>query len=363
MRICLNMIVRNEAAVIERCLRSVRPFIDSWAIADTGSTDGTPDIVSAFLRDLQGELIERPWVDFASNRNEALALARKQGDYALFIDADDVLEPEAGFAFGELGGACYSIETIVGGISSWVETLARLDIDWSWQGVLHEVLTAPQDVEWRQLRGVRLGKHGDGARSRVGQHKKYARDAEILRAALECEPGNTRYQFYLAHSLRESGQYAAALDAYRSRSVAGGADEEVYVSKLLIGVLGAHTGMSDAQVVEAYLDAYRFRPQRAESLQRLAHFLIKRGRYAEARDYALIACRSAPTTDTEFVDPAAGGWRAADDLAIASFNLGKREECIQVCTRMLADPQLPASERERVQRNLQAAQTLPAAGR
>ncbi|HBD39264.1 MAG TPA: family 2 glycosyl transferase, partial [Cupriavidus sp.] len=45
MRICLSMIVKNEAAVIERCLRAVRPHIHAWAISDTGSTDGTQDII------------------------------------------------------------------------------------------------------------------------------------------------------------------------------------------------------------------------------------------------------------------------------------------------------------------------------
>ena len=43
--VCLNMIVKNEAAVIARCLASVRPLIDSWAIVDTGSSDGTQEIV------------------------------------------------------------------------------------------------------------------------------------------------------------------------------------------------------------------------------------------------------------------------------------------------------------------------------
>ncbi|HBO81928.1 MAG TPA: family 2 glycosyl transferase, partial [Cupriavidus sp.] len=88
MRICLSMIVKNEAAVIERCLRAVRPHIHAWAISDTGSTDGTQDIIRNTLGDLPGELIERPWVDFSTNRNEALALAAKHGDYALLIDAD-----------------------------------------------------------------------------------------------------------------------------------------------------------------------------------------------------------------------------------------------------------------------------------
>jgi glycosyltransferase involved in cell wall biosynthesis len=43
--LCLNMIVKNEAPVIRRCLDSVRPIIDYWVIVDTGSTDGTQDVI------------------------------------------------------------------------------------------------------------------------------------------------------------------------------------------------------------------------------------------------------------------------------------------------------------------------------
>ena len=43
--LCLNMIVKNEAHVIARCLASVRPIIDYWVIVDTGSTDGTQDAI------------------------------------------------------------------------------------------------------------------------------------------------------------------------------------------------------------------------------------------------------------------------------------------------------------------------------
>ena len=97
-KLCLNMIVKNEALVIRRCLDSVRPIIDHWVIVDTGSTDGTQDIIREHLRDLPGELHERPWRNFAHNRSEALELARGRSDYTLIIDADDTLEIAPGTA-------------------------------------------------------------------------------------------------------------------------------------------------------------------------------------------------------------------------------------------------------------------------
>ena len=89
--ICLSMIVKNEATVIRRCLDSVKPFITHWVIVDTGSTDGTQDIIREYMADLPGTLYEREWQDFAHNRSEALALSRPLADYSLVIDADDAL--------------------------------------------------------------------------------------------------------------------------------------------------------------------------------------------------------------------------------------------------------------------------------
>src|SRR4051794_7539625 len=100
--VCLTMIVKDETAVIERCLRALRPFIDCWSIVDTGSTDGTQRLIASSLADLPGELHERPWRDFGHNRTEALALARAWADYSLMIDADETFDVAAGFAFPEL---------------------------------------------------------------------------------------------------------------------------------------------------------------------------------------------------------------------------------------------------------------------
>lgn len=355
MRICLNMIVRNEAVVIARCLRSVLPHIHCWAVIDTGSQDGTQEIVRDILADLPGELLQRKWVDFSTNRNQALSLARTYGDVALFIDADDTLEVDASINFAECDAASYAFERRINGVSSWCAGLARLDLDWIWRGVLHEVLESTVPHARVKMDGVQLNTLPGGARSTSGVREKYARDAETLRQALIEEPDNTRYQFYLAESLRESGNYAAAFEAYGRHSTSGGSEQQVFISKLMLAVLAEPLGASDAQIIAAYEDAYRFRPQRAETLTRLAHFMIKKERYAEARDYARAACATPLTTDSMSVDLHAYSWKPRDDLAIALLNLSDFVGCSEICREMLGDNHLPESERERVERNLKRA--------
>src|SRR5271170_520255 len=97
----LCMIVKNEAAVITRCLDSVRPLIDYVLIEDTGSSDGTQQIIQDYLQrnDLPGEVFEVSWQDFGTNRSLALTRLRETAkiDYALIMDADDRLVFDEGF--------------------------------------------------------------------------------------------------------------------------------------------------------------------------------------------------------------------------------------------------------------------------
>ncbi len=355
MRICLSMIVKNEAPVIERCLRSALPFIDSWAISDTGSTDGTQDIIRRIMGHLPGELIERPWVDFATNRNEALELSRNYGDFALFIDADEIFETGADFAWPSLDAPGYLFELIFGELFYRRMALVRLDANWRWEGVLHEALVSPLLAEAKPLDGIRIRVFTDGARSQQSQEEKFSKDAATLRAALEKEPANARYAFYLAQSLRDAGRLQESIDAYAQRVEMGGWSEEVYFSKLQIGILKERAGAPYADVVAAYLDACDFRPLRAEAPCEAARYFRLHQRWNLARQFAMIAANLPPSNDLLFVDRTVLAWRARDEYSIAAYWCGDYAESARLCRELLADSRLPDNERPRVQKNLEFA--------
>ena len=59
--IALCMIVKDEVEVLSSCFASCRELIDHWVICDTGSTDGTQELIRRELAGIPGELHERPW--------------------------------------------------------------------------------------------------------------------------------------------------------------------------------------------------------------------------------------------------------------------------------------------------------------
>jgi len=138
------MIVKNESHVIERCLESVRPWIDHWTIVDTGSNDGTQSFVRKLLCDLPGTLFERPWTNFAVNRSESIELATPSSDFLLVIDADDILEVDSEFVFPELDKDAYTLTVHDSGHLYRRLHLIRTSLPWRYEGVLHEYLDLKQ---------------------------------------------------------------------------------------------------------------------------------------------------------------------------------------------------------------------------
>ena len=87
-RICLAMIVRDDAAVIDKFLDDALAHITHWVVVDAGSQDGSIDIARSKLSHLPGAVYERPWQNLATNREQLLRLAHGVGDYILLVDPE-----------------------------------------------------------------------------------------------------------------------------------------------------------------------------------------------------------------------------------------------------------------------------------
>ncbi len=95
--ISLCMIVKNEEAILARCLDTVAHLMDEIIIVDTGSTDATKEIAARYT----DKIYDFTWVDdFSAARNFSFSKATM--DYIYAPDADEVLDAENQEAFAVL---------------------------------------------------------------------------------------------------------------------------------------------------------------------------------------------------------------------------------------------------------------------
>ena len=345
------MIVKNEAPVIRRCLDSVRPLIDRWVIVDTGSTDGTQAIIREHLKNLPGELHERPWQDFAHNRSEALALARPQADYSLIMDADDTLVVPKGYRLPRLTADAYALDIDHGSIRYQRTQVVKNALPWRYVGVLHEFLKCEGAGPAQRL-PLLYRMHFDGARRR--DPKTYARDAEVLERALKAETDpmlRARYTFYLAQSCRDCGEKKKALKRYLERSGLGQWSEEVYVSLLEAARLMEQLKERERNVIEAYRKAAAAAPHRAEALHAGARYCREHKQYAQGYEFAKAGLRIPVPADGLFVEAWVHEWGLLDELSTNAYWAGHYRESWEACQSLLANPKVPAGQRGRIQAN------------
>jgi tetratricopeptide (TPR) repeat protein len=82
----LCMIVKDEEAMLGRCLEAVRGAVDEIVVVDTGSSDRTVEIAESF----GARVLHHDWDgDFSAARNASFAAAT--GDWVMYLDADEVL--------------------------------------------------------------------------------------------------------------------------------------------------------------------------------------------------------------------------------------------------------------------------------
>lgn len=147
----LLAIVKNERHTLARTLESLAPLVDSYTILDTGSTDGTQDLVRAWATHfgILGAVHTRPFVDYAQARNLCWQFAREQTPaepWHLWADADDVYRGDYELLRAILRSSradCYDVRQAWPDGTVMVPRLFRASLPWQYRGRVHERVELP----------------------------------------------------------------------------------------------------------------------------------------------------------------------------------------------------------------------------
>lgn len=339
---CLVMIVKDEAERVARTIASVRQLITYWVIVDTGSTDGTQDVVRKALSGVPGELHDRPWVDFGHNRSEAFALAKGKADWLIASDADMVWsidrrfvpDPRAQMVLVEMGeGSGFTWE---------LPLLLRGDIDWVSVGAIHEYTARADGERHPAMRSplVHVQYEDRSSREKSEWHES------LLRAEVEKDPANTRTWFYLAQTVRELGRPEEAQQLYAKRASMAGMDEEKWYSMYWAAALEPDAD----QALLGLMECWCARPHRVEPLYLLCRSLNLRKQHAMV--YNLLRHPFPMTTDRFFVHDGAWKWGLDSELSIAALAMGNVGLARDLNRKLMKRKDLPEQIRATVERNM-----------
>ena len=353
-RVCLNMIVRNEAAIIERALESLLSLVSSYVILDTGSSDNTVALIKRYFDagGVPGEIHHGRFENFGQARNDALALCQASTlayDYILLTDADMQLSLVDAHALNSLTAAAYLVRQR-NAISYFNVRLLRRDVSARYVGVTHEYLDlAGHNAE--PLAAIEFSDFADGA----NRPQKAARDVALLSGYLEDHPQDARSLFYLAQSYRDAGQLADAIAAYGKRLAIEGSDEETWYAQYQLALCQRDLGNRPG-FVAGCLAAFQRRPWRAEPL----HALAKHYREQNAQATALLFAETAaaipfPKRDILFIDDFIYATGCLEELAISGYYGGRPEQRrlgAEACNTLAMNRSTPDAHRDMARNNL-----------
>lgn len=214
--VAVCMIVRDEAANLPDCLRTVAPHVDEVVVVDTGSTDGTPELA----RELGAKVFHLPWSDdFSAARNESLR--RATAAWALWLDADDRMEEAEvrklrALARGPRNLAYYC--QLASYAATDLERSACLQLRFfprlegvAFEGRIHEQVIYSLDRAGVGFRNCDARIVHTGYRDRELTRAKFARNLRLLELELAERPADPLLRYHLAHSLNATGQLDRAI--------------------------------------------------------------------------------------------------------------------------------------------------------
>jgi len=369
----LSIIVKNESKVIERMLNTVHPILDYYCVIDTGSTDGTQDIIRKFFEEkgIPGEVIEHQWVNFQDARNTAMNAVKGKVDFGFWIDADEQLTYDPRFnlmalkmSLAKIDGG--NVKVTYGDQNYYRMQFFRTNKPWYWYGPVHEVLISDEPLISNEVPGLGVLVTPDGnSWTSESTQSKYEGHAKILENYVANDPKkDPRWLFYLAQSYRDAGgeeNLKKSLEWYTKRAeTLAGFWEEVYYSGLMAATIKAQLKYTTQEIIEDYLKIGKTNIFRCEHLipiimhyQAIKEFDIA---YIFSSHAVKYAGKNPFPKATLFIDKNTYNWKIFDLHCLSCFYSGRKEEGEQAFRKLLKAKEkglIPQTELARIEQNRQ----------
>ncbi|MCI8360359.1 MAG: glycosyltransferase [Clostridiales bacterium] len=279
--ISLCMIVRDEEAVLDRCLASAAALADEIVIVDTGSADRTKEIAGRYT----DRIYDFAWIDdFSAARNFSFSKGTK--DYLMWLDADDVIEPGDLTAFLALKQELTCQTDLVMSpyhtaldsegqplFTYYRERLLRREAGFLWQGAVHEAIPPAGRIVYTEAAVT----HRKERTADPDRNLRIFR--KLLAAGKRLDP---REQFYYAQELYGHKEYRQAKEVLLTflREDEGWVENKIEGCRHLAFCYLAE-GRRD-QALAALFASFRYDLPRAEILCEIGQLFLEEGALQQA---------------------------------------------------------------------------------
>jgi len=329
MTISLCMIVKNEEAVLARCLTSAKTAVDEIIIVDTGSTDATKTVAAQFT----DRIYDFGWVDdFSAARNFSYSLATME--YQMWLDADDVLpegsavklrelketvDPAADLItmkyitqFDEHGNAVFSTTR---------ERLTRTSKKYLWQDPVHECIPLTGHVFHS---GIEVH------HKRIEKNERKERNLNIYTALEQSgRPLSPRQQYYFARELKDHSQWAKAAYYFERFLDSGKGWHEDNIAACFNLSLCYHALGTHYKIMPILTKSFEYDTPRAEICTQIGYYYKRIQNFATALKWFRLAARLDPPDSIGFILHDYWGYIPYIEACVCAYQLGDRESAIQ----------------------------------
>lgn len=364
-KLALNFICKDESPVIEKMLESAKGIVDLIVVNDTGSTDGTQQIIKNFGEKygIPTYVFERPFDDFEKSRNHAMQMLREtvkglgwnpEQVHGFWFDCDETLVIDPKFTKSQFTKDLYMINTYIGQMKYTRNTFFKVSKPFRWYGPVHEFIVCDeQNITSGLAENIHVDVKMTGNSWMGDIAEKYASHSYKLEAYINKNRQDPRWIFYTAQSWHDAAsikdnkeendeRLRRSLKYYRERvSRTDGYAEEIYYAQYRIGTIMRILEDPWHLTMMELLKAYQIDPLRGESIKVIIDHYLQMGEWHMAYLYSKFAKttfhgKNPYPTRLLFVDEATYVWKFAEAHAAAAFYTGRMDEAKQTYQEIVA---------------------------